>query len=123
MADETVIGLCLAKINGIYELDMKGFRYSVRRPLPFFATGAGQKHARGQASVSASIDEVIPRQGATNWANQSNFSIELYDYETQKILLFSAQACDWEGIDGSVNMDSATTNKAISMKGNTATTF
>jgi hypothetical protein len=118
MAEQTVVGLALVKINGTFHLDVKGARWSVRRADMMHVTGAGNKQAIGLPQPSGSFDEVIPRAGVLDWASLKDFSIELLDYEG-KTTLFAADVCNWTNIDGSTDLGGASTTKSVNWTGST----
>jgi hypothetical protein len=112
-----VIGLTLAKLNGIYEVDVLNSRWDVSRAVAVHTTAAGNRQALGVPIPSGSFDEVISRQGATDWTSLTDFRIDIYDKETKSIVVFSASGCNWEKIGGSTDEPSATTKKSIAWKG------
>jgi len=109
-----VIGLTLAKINGTFELDVKNSRWNGARPVVQHHTGGGVKSAVGQQAGTFGFDEVIPKQGATNWQALKDFSIEIFDKETRTIVVFSATGSNWNNIAGNSDSSSAVTGKNIS---------
>ena len=121
MADTTVIGLTLVKINGRFRLDVKNARWSTRRAVTQVVTGAGVRAATGEELPSGSFDEVIPRDAQFDWRSLRNFSIEVYDKETRGVLLFAAEGCNWSGLDGNTDLGSANTGKAITWSGTKVT--
>jgi hypothetical protein len=121
-ADPTVVGLILVKINGIYELDVKSGSYSGKQTVLQHVTGGGVRNAIGIVLPSGSLEEVVPRSGATNWKNLKNFSMEWVDKET-KSTIFLAEECNWEGVDGRMDLSAASTTKTISWKGSNAQAF
>lgn len=118
MADTTVIGLTLVKINGIYHLDVKNSRSSTKRATPQNVTGAGVKTATGQEMISGSFDEVIPRDRRLDWRSLRNFSIEIFDKETKSVVIVSADGCNWGSIDDSSDLNTAVTGRAVAWVGN-----
>jgi hypothetical protein len=120
--DPTVYGLILVKINGIYELDVKSGGYSAKQTVTQHVTGGGVKTALGVTMPSGSLEEVVPRQGARNWKTLKNFSMEWVDKETKKtVALF--EGCNWEGVDGRMDLSQASYTKSISWKGENGVTF
>jgi hypothetical protein len=120
-ADPTVIGLTLAKINGLYRVDVRNARWSTRRAAQQHITGAGVRQSIGEEVPSGSFDEVIPRDKQFNWRALKNFSIEVYDKETRTILVFGCEGCNWSGLDGSSDLGQANTSKAIAWIGTKVT--
>lgn len=121
-SDGTVIGLTLVKINGIYELDVRNARWSVKRNNTQHATGGGVKQSIGLEMPSGSFDEVIPRSGATNWRALKSFSVEIYDSETRSVVVAAFRICNWTGIDGTADQGQATASKAIAWNGSEVVT-
>jgi hypothetical protein len=117
MADQTVIGLTLCKVNGIYHLDVVNSRWSIKRANQQHVTGAGVEQAMGQEIPSGSMDEVIPRQKGLDWRSLKDFTIDIYDKETRSVIVASFSGCNWTGIDGSSDLSSAMTRKAVSWNG------
>jgi hypothetical protein len=118
-----VLGLTMVKINGLFELDVVNARWDVTRAVVQHVTAGGVVEAIGVEIPSGSLDEVIPKQGATDWRKLSDFQIDIYDKETRKILLFSASGCNWDKVSGSSDLGSATTKKAITWKGTDVNTL
>ncbi len=117
MANEgEIVGLTMVKINGIFRVDVKNSRWGVKRPTPQFDTGGGVRTAFGLERPSGSFDEVIPKK-PFNWRALRNFSIEIYEKESLTVIAFSAERCNWGGLDGSSDLSSATTSKAIQWVG------
>lgn len=112
-----VIGLTLVKVNGIFRVDVKNARWDDTRAVQQHVTGGGVREALGAELVSGSFDEVIPLSGQFNWRALKDFSIQIYDKETRKILVFAAEGCNWEKISGTSDQQQANTAKAISWKG------
>lgn len=112
-ADQTVVGLTLAKIDGIFHLDVKNARWSDKRPIAKHATGGGQQQAIGLENPSGSFDEVVPRQKGLKWRDLKDFTVDIYDKETRSKIIASFSKCNWSGIDGSSDTSSAMTGKAI----------
>lgn len=121
--DTTVIGLTMAKINGLWHVDVRNTRASVKRANPQMITGAGARQALGEPVASGSFDEVIPRDKGFDWRSLKNFSIEIYDKETRSKVIFACEGCNWNGVDMQGNMDQATAGKAIAWNGNKPTVF
>jgi hypothetical protein len=117
MANGNVIGLTLAKVNGIFHLDVKNARWSVKRGVVQHETGSGVRSAVGLEKPSGSFDEVIPRQKGLDWRSLRDFSVEIYDKETQSIVVFSSTGCNWTGLDGSADTSSASATKAVQWVG------
>lgn len=117
--DTTVLGLTLAKINGTFHVDVKDSRWSVKRANTQHATGGGVKQSIGMDMSSGSFGEVIPRDHAFDWHALKNFSVEIYDKETQSIVIAAFEGCNWNGIDGSSDLGQANTGKNISWNGST----
>lgn len=119
MEEQTVIGLTLVKINGIFHLDVLNARWSGKRANVQHVTGGGIKQAIGETVPSGSFDEVIPRQKGLKWRSLKNFTIDVYDKETRSIVIASFAVCNWDGIDGSSDLSSAMTRKSITWKAST----
>lgn len=117
MADTTVLGLTLAKINGTYHLDVRNMRWSIRRANQQHITGAGIRQATGFEVPSGTIDEVIPRTAGLNWRALRNFSIEVFDKETRSIVIASFTGCNWTSIDGSTDLAQANVTRAVGWNG------
>lgn len=116
----TVLGLTMAKINGIFRVDVKNARWSDKRNVLQIPTGGGVVEAIGEELISGSFDEVIPKTKAFNWRALTDFSVEIFDKETQSILVFAAEGCNWDGLDGTSDLGQANTGKAITWKGTLA---
>ena len=112
-----VIGVTLAKINGIFDVWVKGSKWSIKRPVNQIPTGGGIVESVGLEMITGSFDEVIPTAGAVNWRALVDFTVQIYDQPTQKIQIVAAEGCNWESIDGSSDIASAMLAKAISWKG------
>lgn len=121
--DTTVIGLTLGKINGLWHVDVRNFRASVKRANPQMITGAGARQALGENVASGSIDEVIPRDKGFDWRSLKNFSIEIFDKETRGVVIFACEECNWNQADIQSNLDQAQTGKTINWNGNKPTKF
>lgn len=117
MADQTVIGLTKAKINGIYQVDVRNARWSAKRAAPQHVTAGGVKMAIGVELPSGSFDEVIPRSKAFNWRAIKDFTIEIFDAETRSIVLAAFEGCNWNDISGTSDLAQASTSKAIGWAG------
>lgn len=113
MADNGVVGLCVVKINGLFEVDAKSARWDVRRPLAAHTTQAGNKQATGFPVATLSLEEVIPREGARNWRSLKKFSVEITDAETEAVVFYGEET-NWDGLSGSTDNGSASTTKSIS---------
>lgn len=113
----TVIGLTLVKINGSFRVDVKNARWSDKRTVTQTNTGGGVVEAIGPELCSGSFDEVIPKSGQFNWRALKDFSVQIYDKETRSVLLAAFEGCNWDGIDGSSDSQSAATQKSITWKG------
>lgn len=112
-----VVGLTLAKINGVYNVYVRNSRWSNRRTVNQIVTGGGVVESIGVELISGNFDEVIPPSPSFNWRALRNFTIQIYDQPTQKVLLMSAEGCNWEGIDGQNDLGSATSGRTIAWKG------
>ena len=119
----TVIGLTQAKINGIFHVDVRNSRYSVKRATTQHVTAGGIKIAVGEMIPTGSFDEVIPRTQGFAWRDLSDFSIEIYDKETRSIVIASFEGCHWSGVDGSSDLAQANASKAITWAGSRAIKF
>ncbi len=115
--DTTVLGLTLAKINGTFHIDVRDSRWSVKRANTQHVTGGGVRQSIGENLPSGSFGEVIPRESAFAWAALKNFSVEIYDKETQSVVVAAFEGCNWNGIDGSSDLGQANTGKNISWNG------
>lgn len=122
MADTTVYGLILIKVNGIYELDAKSGSYSAKQTVNQHVTGKGVRTARGVIMPSGSLEEVVPRSGATNWKVLKDFTMEWVDKET-KTTVFLAEGCNWEGVDGRMDLSQANFTRTIAWKGENGVSF
>lgn len=111
-----IVGLGIVKINGIYRLDVVGARWSAPRNVTQEVTGGGVQKAIGAIIPNGSFEEVIDKKGMFPWLTLSDFSIQLYDFETQKQLFMQAEHCDWSNIDGSLDMAGPRTHRNISWK-------
>ncbi len=116
-ADQTVVGLTLIKINGLFHLDVVNARWSDKRPIAKHATGAGQQQAIGLDNPSGSFDEVIPREKGLKWRDLKDFTVDVYDKETRSQIIASFSKVNWSGIDGSADTSSAMTRKSIAWEG------
>jgi hypothetical protein len=114
-----VAGLTLAKLNGIYRVDVMNSSWSAARALNQFITGGGVRKSKGTPLVSGSFDEIIEveGQGPFNWFDLEDFSIQIYDQPTRSVLIFEAIGCDWERLDGNSAAQGANTSKKIGWKG------
>src|ERR1043166_9240779 len=119
----SVIGLTLARINGIYDLDVKNATWEVRRALQQHITGGGVKEAAGTPVPTGTFDEVIAKKDGTNWASLQNFSIEIMDKETRKIVVAAFVGCNWSSISGSSDLASANSARKVSWGGTRALKF
>jgi len=115
--DGMVIGLTLVKINGIYHVDVKNARWSVKRANPQHVTAGGVRQAIGEELPSGSFDEVIPRAKKFKWRTLKNFTVEIYDKETRKIVVFACEGCNWNGLDGSSDLAGANASRAVTWNG------
>lgn len=120
--DTTIVGLSLVKINGMFHLDVRNIRVSVKRANPQVITGAGAVQAIGEAVCSGTFDEVIPRSKQLNWRKMKNFTIEVMDKE-EKNTIFSAEGCNWNDVEIQSNQDQATTGRSVGWNGNKPTYF
>lgn len=112
----SILGLTLCKINGVFELDVTNAAWDDPRALTQHATGGGVKNATGLEMPNGSFDEVISKSGSTNWRNLSQFSIQIYDKETRKIVVAAFERADWGDLGGSSDTASATTKRKITWK-------
>ncbi len=115
--DQTVIGLTLAKINGLFHLDVVNARWSVKRANQQHITGGGIQQAVGEEVPSGSFDEVVPREKRLDWRALKNFTVDIYDKETRSKIVASFAKCNWTGLDGSADNSSAMTRRAIAWNG------
>jgi len=113
----TVIGLTLIKINGQFKADVKNARWTDDRVVNQVNTGGGVRESIGPELPSGSFEEVIPRNTAFDWRSLTDFSIQIYDKETKSQVIAAFEGCNWNKIDGSSDLQSATTQKGISWKG------
>ena len=112
-----IIGLTLAKINGIHHLDVTNSRWDVRRAIAGHVTGAGPKNAVGEEIPSGSFEQVIPRESDFNWRALKKFTVDIYDKETRSIVVASFSGCDWGSLGGSSDASSAMAKKSIAWNG------
>lgn len=122
-SDSTVIGLCSIKINGLFRVDAKSARWSAKRSVTQNVTQGGIRQSTGEALPTGSFEEVVPRDKRFNWKALRNFSIEIYDKETNGQLVFACNGCNWDGIDGNTDLNQALTGRTISWKGSDALEF
>lgn len=120
--DTTVFGLALVRINGTYELDVKSGSFSGKQTVLQHVTGKGVRNARGITMPSGSLEEVIPRSGATAWKNLKNFTMEIVDKETKSTIAL-AEGCEWEDLGIRFDLAQASMLKSVSWKGSEAVTF
>lgn len=112
-----IIGLTACKINGIFRVDVRNARWRGQKVVNQVVTQGGVKIANGVPLISGSFDEIIPKTAQFDWAALTEFSIQLYDFETRSVLLMAAEGCEWESIDGQTDLGSANTSKSIAWKG------
>lgn len=113
MAENTVLGLTLAKINGTFWVDVTNTRWSTKRAIQAHVTGGGIRIAKGQPMPTGSCDAVVPKSKELNLAALSNFKIEVYDRETQSIIVMAHEGCEWGNLDGSSDESAANTKKSF----------
>lgn len=120
----SILGVTLAKINGIYNVNVVNATWDVAKDLPSVKTGGGVKNAKGLAAMSGGFDEVYPADGTIlDLTTLDAFSIQIYDQPTQKVLVMSAQRCDWDKADGSSAVEGANTRRKWSWKAEAFTKF
>ena len=115
-ADGTVVGLTRVKINGMFHIDVRNARWSIKRANQQHVTGGGIKQATGEEIPSGSFDEVIPRKGAEKWRTLRNFSIDVLDKEGGTVIASFLQ-CNWTRIDGITDLSQANATKAVTWNG------
>lgn len=116
----SIIGVTLAKINGIYRVDVTNATWDVKQVINAQSSGAGRQLATSTIyEVSGGFDEVVPIQSQFNWFALTDFTIQIYDQSTQKILLFACSGAEWGGISGSSNVGQAATSRKIPWQGRT----
>ncbi len=117
----TVAGVTLAKINGIYELDVTNSSWDVARAIANHVTGAGNKQALGVPLPKGSFDECISKSGATQWMNLTDFRVDIYAQESinsgSPVIIFSASGCNWQDISGATDLAGAKTTRKVSWQG------
>jgi hypothetical protein len=119
-ANGSIVGVTLAKVNGIYLVNVKNATWDFRRPTVQEPTGGGIDIATGLVMPSGSFDEVVPLADVNpqfNWLALTRWSVQVYDQATRTQLIFSAQGCEWEDLGGSSNTAGAQTARKISWKG------
>lgn len=110
----SIMGPTLAKVNGIYRLDVTNATWDVKQPIRAESSGAGRQLAVSNIyEISGGFDEVVPTQGIFNWQALSDFTIQIYDQATQKILVFACSGAEWGGIGGGSNVGQAKTDRKI----------
>lgn len=112
-----ILGLTLVKINGIYNLKVKNSKWGLKRAVSQAVTGGGIKTGLGFEMVAGSWEETIEIAGNVDVASLVDFTLQIYDQPTQKLLVFAAERCNWESIDGSNDLQAATSSKGIAWKG------
>lgn len=113
----SVLGVTLLKLNGIFDLDVKNVRWSVRVPVPQHDTGLGVRNARGLEHPTLTFEVVAVRANAFDYRSLRQFSAEVYDKETRKVVVFAAEGFDWNELGGSSDVGSAMTGKTLSCVG------
>ena len=107
-----VVGLTLCKINNVYEVDVVNASWDIKKAIATHHTGKGLQLAEGLEVATGSFDEVIPREGATNWRNLTDFSVEILDKQTKEVIA-AFTGCKWSDLAGSSNTSSASTTKRV----------
>lgn len=107
------VGLCQVKINGIFETSAKGAQWDPEQPVAEHATGAGWEHATGMPKARVSFEQIILRQGATDFRGLKNFSVEIVDEETKQTV-FLGEKCNWNTKGGRTDRGSANTTGSVS---------
>jgi len=118
-----VVGLTKAKINGKFYVDVKGARWSIKRPVNKTVTQGGVKSSKGVGIPEGSFDEVIDNNRAVDWKSLSNFSIEIFSNDGNNTLVFSATGCDWMNVDGQTDLAQGTAGRSIGWKGEEGVEF
>jgi hypothetical protein len=114
-----IIGQTLMKVNGVFDLDVTNTTWSVEKPVPQQTTGRGIESALGTPKGKINIEEVIARSGAVDWMNLTDFTIDLYDKETRKLVVASFSGCNWPSFGGSSNQGSAEAKRNVTLVANT----
>lgn len=112
--EEGIVGLCVLKINGLFEVEGKSARWSVRKNVAEHATGAGWEHASAEPNGSFSFEEVIS-QKPRDWRNLKKFTVEVIDQNTNMVV-FYGEKCTWDEVGGNTDRSSASTTKNISAR-------
>lgn len=112
-----MLGMSLLKINGIFNVRVKNQKWGLRRPTPQVVTGGGVKTGLGLEMIAGSWEETIEIVGGIDLAALVDFTIQAYDQPTQKLLVYSAERCNWGSIDGSNDLGSAASSKGVSWVG------
>lgn len=118
-----VIGLTIAKINGIFRVHMKNVRWEVTKSVNQIPTAGGVQESVGLKLVSGACDEVIPadEKAQFDWLNLDDFALQIYDQETRKILIHESTGNNWDRLSGQSDVQAATAGRSISWKGTDVT--
>lgn len=120
----SIEGVTLAKINGIFDVEVTNASWDVDGNMSQTKTAGGPRNAAGIPAMSGSFDEVVPLDGSQiDLRSLSSFSVQVYDQPTQKILLMSAQRCDWDKAGTSSAVEGASTRRKWSWKAEAFTKF
>ena len=120
----SIHGVTIAKINGIFDVEVTNATWDVDGNMSQTKTAGGNKNADGIPAISGSFDEVIALDGSNiDLSKLKQFSIQIYDQPTRKILLMSAQRADWDKAGGSSAVEGANTRRKWSWKAEDYTKF
>lgn len=113
----SILGVTLAKINGIYDVNVVNATWDNKRDVPQVKTGGGTRVGTGLEAGSGGFDEVYPVDGSQlDLRSLNSFSIQIYDQPTRKLLIMSALRCEWEDSSGSSAVEGANTRRKWSWK-------
>ena len=115
-----IIGLTLAKINGVYDVEVTDADWDVDRAVNQKATGAGYQAATGLEKGSGNFTRAVPRAIGATAAIRSlaDFTIDIYDQETQSFIVASFSQCNWTKRGGSSATEGANTTSKWSWVAN-----
>lgn len=113
----SMMGVTLAKIDGKFWVNVVNATWDVDKDVPVAKTGGGIRIAEGLGVMTGSFDEIIPVDGVKlDVANLKDFSIQIYDQPTQKVLVMSSQRCTWNKGSGSSAVEGANTRRKWTWK-------
>ena len=115
-----IIGITLAKINHVYDVEVTDSDWDVERVVHQKATGAGYQSATGLEKGSGNFTRAVPRAaGATAPIRAlTDFTIDIYDQETQSFIVASFSQCNWTKRGGSSATEGANTTSKWSWVSN-----